>query len=104
MGVKGDPEGDVKPDVDSKKHTLTIRLGQHEDELTIKVKGSTKFAKIYQAVASQTGKAEDSFRLQFDGELLQKHKSPSDYDFEEEEIIDLQLEQVGGGGAFSAQL
>ncbi|GAA5866653.1 hypothetical protein JCM3774_001948 [Rhodotorula dairenensis] len=99
MGVKGDPDNsDVKPSVDASKHTLTIRLGSDQDELTIKVKGTTKFAKIYHAVAQQTGKEKGTFILTRDGQRVNEVETPADLDFEEEELLDLHLAQVGGGG------
>lgn len=100
MGVKGDADasGDVKPNVESTKHTLTIRLGTDQDELTIKVKGTTKFAKIYQAVAQQTGKDKGSFTLTYEGTRVNENETPADLDFEEEECLDLHLAQIGGGG------
>ncbi|KAG0664208.1 hypothetical protein C6P46_001672 [Rhodotorula mucilaginosa] len=107
MGVKGDADaGDVKPNLESTKHTLTIRLGTDQDELTIKasllysrrVKGTTKFAKIYQAVAQQTGKDKGSFTLTHEGRRVGENETPADLDFEEEECLDLHLAQLGGGG------
>ncbi|KWU43680.1 hypothetical protein RHOSPDRAFT_34828 [Rhodotorula sp. JG-1b] len=96
MGVKGDADaGDVKPNVESTKHTLTIRLGTDQDgvPLPLLVKGSTKFAKIYQAVAQQTGKDKGSFTLTHEGRRVNDYETPAD-----EECLDLHLAQLGGGG------
>ncbi|GAA5966905.1 hypothetical protein JCM8115_006199 [Rhodotorula mucilaginosa] len=112
MGVKGDADaGDVKPNLESTKHTLTIRLGTDQDgappfSLLLNpdladpppVKGTTKFAKIYQAVAQQTGKDKGSFTLTHEGRRVGENETPADLDFEEEECLDLHLAQLGGGG------
>ncbi|POY73904.1 hypothetical protein BMF94_3075 [Rhodotorula taiwanensis] len=75
MAVKGDPDaanGDVK------------------------VKGTTKFGKIYAAVANQTGKDDGSFIITYDGERVDKNATPEELGFEEEECLDVHIAQVGG--------
>ncbi|BGP53128.1 hypothetical protein JCM8202_004211 [Rhodotorula sphaerocarpa] len=99
MAVKGDPDAaaDVKPEQGNDgKLILTIRLGNNQEELTIKVKPTTKFAKVYSAVAANTGKDANAFRLHWDGERIDSHQTPAELGFEQEEILDLHLEQVGG--------
>ncbi|BGO93129.1 hypothetical protein NBRC10512_003314 [Rhodotorula toruloides] len=98
--VKPDPGQDnggaeQKPDV--QKIKITVRFGADRDDLQINVKPHTPFSKIYRAVAEHQGKSEDSFTLSFEGHRIGKTETPGSLDFEEEEVIDMHLAQVGGG-------
>ncbi|KAH9818097.1 ubiquitin-related domain-containing protein [Melampsora americana] len=91
-----DSTTDIKPK--TQKITLKVKCADSSEEpLILKVKESTTFMKIYNAVAEQRGVARTSFRLQFDGQnLVPNDSTPADMGMEEEECIDYLIEQVGG--------
>ncbi|BGP45010.1 SUMO protein smt3 [Rhodotorula kratochvilovae] len=95
--VKGESghDGDVKPE--ASKHQLTIRFGSSEEDLSIKVKGTIRFEKVYKAVAEHKGRDPGSFSLTWDGTRIGKDDTPQSLGFEEEESIDMHIMQVGGG-------
>ncbi|CAH7689836.1 hypothetical protein PPACK8108_LOCUS24982, partial [Phakopsora pachyrhizi] len=60
-----------------------------EEPLTLKVKQTTPFQKIYGAVAEHRGVALTSFRLQYEGQrILPNESTPADLNFDNEESID----------------
>ncbi|PLW11202.1 hypothetical protein PCASD_00129 [Puccinia coronata f. sp. avenae] len=67
------------------------------EPLTVKVKRTTTFQKIYNAVAQEKRAELTSFRLCHDGNQLPRDETtPDDWEFEDEELIDYFLESVGG--------
>ncbi|GAA5940873.1 hypothetical protein JCM10213_007991 [Rhodosporidiobolus nylandii] len=102
MGVKGEPgAGSPTPDREAKpastKHQITIKISANEDDIQLKAKGSTKFSKIYEAVANNRGIEPNSFTLTHDGRRIQPSDTPESLEFEEEEQIDFHIQQTGGG-------
>ncbi|GAA5872695.1 hypothetical protein JCM16303_004611 [Sporobolomyces ruberrimus] len=89
-----DEKPDVKPE--GAKHSITIRL-KDGDELAIKIKSTTKMKKLYDAIAQNKGMTPGSFKLTYDGAVVQPEDTPQSLEFEEEEQLDVQMAQVGGG-------
>ncbi|GAA5890068.1 hypothetical protein JCM8208_002688 [Rhodotorula glutinis] len=81
--VKGEPGNDSEAKPDTSKHELTIQFGDNEENLTIKVKGTVRFEKVYKAVAEHRGRPSDSFRLTFDGRRLDNNDTPQALNMEE---------------------
>lgn len=89
-------EKDVKPEKPS-KITLKVQFIGGEEPLVLRVKATTTFQKIYNAVANARNVAVNSFRLRHDGQRIQAdEKTPADLNFDEEEILDYHVEQLGG--------
>ncbi|GAA5896589.1 uncharacterized protein JCM6883_006953 [Sporobolomyces salmoneus] len=86
---------DVKPE--GAKHSLRIRL-RDQDELTIKIKPNTPMKKVYAAISANKGLAPGSFKLTHDGTLVKEDDTPATLDFEDDECLDVQMNQIGGGG------
>ncbi|TNY21730.1 hypothetical protein DMC30DRAFT_415794 [Rhodotorula diobovata] len=99
MGVKGEPgqEPEAKPDT-ATKINLTIRFGNELDDIAVKIKPTTRFERVYKAVAENQGRGADTFRLNWDGHRLLPHETPESLGFDEQEVVDCHLEQIGGGG------
>ncbi|GAA5853483.1 hypothetical protein JCM8547_002474 [Rhodosporidiobolus lusitaniae] len=104
MGVKGEPGaesqehedgGAVKPE--ATKHSITINFWD-QDSVTMNVKSTTRFEKIFNAVAKHKGIAVGSFKLTMDGNRITTDDTPASLEMEEEEQVDCHVEQVGGGG------
>ncbi|GAA5939912.1 hypothetical protein JCM3775_007147 [Rhodotorula graminis] len=95
--VKGEPGHGSEAKPDTSKHELTIQFGANEESLTIKVKGTVRFQKVYKAVADHRGRPVDSVRLTFDGKRIDVNDTPQGLGMEEEETIDMHTEQTGGG-------
>ncbi|KAH9468041.1 hypothetical protein Pst134EA_011660 [Puccinia striiformis f. sp. tritici] len=63
----------------------------------LRVKTTTTFAKIYNAVAKQKNVAITSFRLQCDDQrLIPNETTPADLNLDDEEVLDYFVEQLGG--------
>ncbi|GAA6035254.1 hypothetical protein JCM8097_008786 [Rhodosporidiobolus ruineniae] len=102
MGVKGEQGSGSAPQegkVEAGKCAVTIQFNNNQEELTIKVKTTTPFKKIYNAVATNRGMDVATFRLTHEGRRIQFEDTPESLDFEEEEQVDCHIEQVGGGRA-----
>lgn len=90
------PSQDVKPNK-ALKICLKIQFDNGVEPLTVKVKRTTTFQKIYNAVAQEKRAELTSFRLCHDGNQLPRDETtPDDWEFEDEELIDYFLESVGG--------
>ncbi|OAV91017.1 hypothetical protein PTTG_28126 [Puccinia triticina 1-1 BBBD Race 1] len=77
---------------------LPSRFSPDGDEpLILRVKTTTTFQKIFNAVSAQKGAALGSFRLQYDGQnLIANETTPADLNLENEEVLDYCIEQLGG--------
>jgi small ubiquitin-related modifier len=76
--------------------TLQVRLDQDEP-MFFKVKKETKMSKIFDAYANRKGTSRDSLKFMFDGNRVQDNDTPKMLEMEENDLIDVVLEQVGGG-------
>ncbi|GAA5850027.1 hypothetical protein JCM3766R1_004361 [Sporobolomyces carnicolor] len=85
---------DVKPD--TSRHTLLIKMNDGT-ELQIKIKSDTPMKKVYAAVAKNKGLDATGFKITHDGTLIQPDDTPASLDFEDEEQLDVQMPQIGGG-------
>ncbi|KAI9605249.1 hypothetical protein H4Q26_003227 [Puccinia striiformis f. sp. tritici PST-130] len=78
------------------KHRLHI-VSNGDEPLMLRVKTTTTFAKIYNAVAKQKNVAITSFRLQCDDQrLIPNETTPADLNLDDEEVLDYFVEQLGG--------
>jgi hypothetical protein len=87
------------------KLVLHINSGNGEDALTIKVRGKTKWAKVFTSYAQAKELSTDVIRFMYDGDRIQPDNTPtvadllSDITKEEAELgvtIDALVEQSGG--------
>lgn len=76
--------------------TLILK-SQDGSEMIFKVKPTTKFGKMLAAFSARKGLDEKSVRLVFDGQRLQEQSTPADYDMQSDDVIDVVVEQLGGG-------
>lgn len=67
------------------------------DEVTFKVKPDTAFHKIFGAYANQKGIDVKSLHFFFDGERVKETDTPKMLEMEDEDMLDVQMAQVGGG-------
>ncbi|KAJ6510584.1 ubiquitin-related domain-containing protein [Mycena sanguinolenta] len=88
-----EPE-DVKP-------KLNLNLAYEGNQITVKVKPNTKFAKIFQAAEQKFGKESGTFKFVFEGRRIVPENTPAELDIEDGDQIDCFLEQVGGWGFLS---
>lgn len=77
---------------------LTIKLrNQTGDELSFKIKGRTLFRKVFNAYASRMSLDEGSLKFIFEGQRVQGNQTPDEFEMEEGDVVDVMIEQVGGG-------
>ncbi|KAF7290591.1 Ubiquitin-like protein SMT3 [Mycena indigotica] len=83
-----EPE-DVKP-------KINLKVVYDGEEVQIKVKPNTKFAKIFAAAEQRFGKESGTFKFVYEGKRIGKEDTPGDLDIEDGDQIDCFLEQLGG--------
>ena len=88
---KGD--GEAKGD---KQLTIVVK-NQDGDEMFFKVKKETKMGKIFDAYAQRKGIASNSLKFMLDGERIQADNTPKMLELEDQDQIDVQIDQIGGG-------
>jgi hypothetical protein len=84
-----EPKGD-------KQLTIVVK-NQDGDEMFFKVKRETKMGKIFDAYAQRKGIASNSLKFMLDGERIQADNTPKMLELEDQDQIDVQIDQVGGG-------
>jgi len=84
------PKGDGKID-------LRVQFADNE-EASFRIKPTTPFSKVYEAIAKSRDIGADTFRLLFDGERIEPHVTPKMLEMEASEpvTVDFRMEQVGG--------
>mmetsp|Transcript_146175 Transcript_146175/g.207221 ORF Transcript_146175/g.207221 Transcript_146175/m.207221 type:complete len:90 (+) Transcript_146175:107-376(+) len=85
---------DVKPKVGE---AIQLRVNaQQGDPLVFKIKQSTTFKKLMEAYCQRRGQSMNAVRFMFNGSPIQPHQCPMDFEMENDDVIDVMLEQVGG--------
>ncbi len=91
IGGSGEEEGEKKPD------TITIVLSdQASEKMHFKVKKETKFQKVFDAYATRLGVPTTSLTFRFDGERITGENTPKMLEMEDEDMIEVLMQQVGG--------
>ena len=84
---------DVKPKV---RETIQLRVNaQQRDPLVFKIKQSTTFNTLMEAYCQRRGQSMNAVRFMFNGDPIQAHQCPLDFQMEDDDVIDVMLEQVG---------
>jgi hypothetical protein len=79
-------------------NTILIKLkNQTGEESTFKIKPKTLFEKIINAYAKMQGKKVETFRFFFEGRRLQPNDTPISLEMNDGDLVDVFLEQTGGG-------
>lgn len=89
---------DKKPDISSGgvEHINIKVRGQGGDEIQFKLKKTTPLKKLMTAYCERQGKAPNSVRFLYDGQRIDGELTPQDFNMEDDDIIDAELEQIGG--------
>lgn len=80
---------------------LNIKVTDNNNELTFKIKKSTKMEKLMEAFCERHGKALRAVRFLFEGERIQGFQTPESLEMEDGDTIEVYHEQEGGDGLFS---
>lgn len=86
---------DAKPAGDEQPITLRV-VESSGDEISFKVKKTTKMSKIFEAYASRKGVSVEMVRFMFDGNRMNAEDTPKMLEMEDNDIINVVLQQVGG--------
>lgn len=73
-------------------------VGQDGREVFFKLKSSTPLKKLMDAYCKEIGKHERMCRFLFDGQRINPDHTAAHFDMSDEDIIDVFVEQEGGGG------
>jgi small ubiquitin-related modifier len=76
---------------------ITVVLSDPAGEkIQFKVKKETKFQKVFDAYATRVGVPVKNFRFLFDGERVTGEHTPKMLEMEDEDMIEVRMDQVGG--------
>mmetsp|Transcript_29833 Transcript_29833/g.47976 ORF Transcript_29833/g.47976 Transcript_29833/m.47976 type:complete len:93 (+) Transcript_29833:2-280(+) len=80
------------------RHINLVVKHVDSSEVQFKVKDTIKFQKIFDAYCAKKGiDDQQAVRFRFDGHRLEKEKTPKEVEMEDGDIIDVFVEQLGGG-------
>ncbi|MFH4979812.1 hypothetical protein AB6A40_006521 [Gnathostoma spinigerum] len=71
-------------------------VGQDSNEVHFRVKYGTSMGKLKKAYADRTGVSVNSLRFLFDGRRINDDDTPKSLEMEEDDVIEVFQEQVGG--------
>ncbi|KAF7636044.1 Small ubiquitin-related modifier [Meloidogyne graminicola] len=72
-------------------------VGQDSNEVHFRVKFGTSMGKLKKAYAERTGVAVNTLRFLFDGRRVNDEDTPKSLEMEEDDVIEVYQEQLGGG-------
>ncbi|TVY38138.1 Small ubiquitin-related modifier [Lachnellula subtilissima] len=94
MSEKGSPVQE-KPE---KPEALNIKVrDQDGNEMVFKIKGHTRMQKVIDAYCKAGGIDPRSRRFTIEGLRIQNHDTPTSLEMEDEDIVEVFVEQQGGG-------
>ncbi len=93
----------TEPKAEQTHITLHV-ISQSGDSLQFKVRMTTPLQKVIDAYCSRMNVSEESVRFLYDGDRVKGINTPEIMDLEDGDIIDVVLQQTGGGGGFFASL
>ncbi|KAK6729769.1 hypothetical protein RB195_006677 [Necator americanus] len=71
-------------------------VGQDSNEVHFRVKNGTAMGKLKKSYADRTGVAVSSLRFLFDGRRINDDDTPKTLEMEEDDVIEVYQEQLGG--------
>ncbi|XP_002734041.1 small ubiquitin-related modifier 3-like [Saccoglossus kowalevskii] len=84
---------DVKPEGDH----ITLKVsGQDGTVVQFKIKRHTPLKKLMNAYCDRQGLERTAFRFRFDGQPINEEDTPSKLEMEDEDVIDVFQQQIGG--------
>uniref|UniRef100_A0AC35UBI6 Small ubiquitin-related modifier n=1 Tax=Rhabditophanes sp. KR3021 TaxID=114890 RepID=A0AC35UBI6_9BILA len=75
-------------------------MGQSSNEVHFKVKKTTTMAKLKKTYADRMGVNSNSLRFLFDGRRINDDDTPKGLDMDQDDVIEVYTEQVGGTRMF----
>ena len=91
-----DEPGDEEKKPDANQINLKV-VTQDGNEIFFKCKMTTSLQKLMKAFCDRNGVAQNSVRFLFDGNRVNPTQTPADLDMEDSDVIDVMVEQQGGG-------
>lgn len=82
-------------------HITLQAVSQSGDSLQFKVRMTTPLQKVIDAYCSRMNVEADSVRFLYDGDRIKGENTPEMMHMEDGDILDVVLQQTGGGGGFS---
>eukprot|EP00127_Corallochytrium_limacisporum_P004214 Clim_evm159s157 gene=Clim_evmTU159s157 len=92
--------GEGKPETsgDTKEQTINLRVKSNDGaSVHFRVKRSTQLKKLMTAYCERQGMSLNTVRFLYDGERVQNEDTPNSLQMDDDEIIEVFQEQVGGG-------
>uniref|UniRef100_A0A915ENB8 Small ubiquitin-related modifier n=1 Tax=Ditylenchus dipsaci TaxID=166011 RepID=A0A915ENB8_9BILA len=71
-------------------------VGQDSNEVHFRVKFGTSMGKLKKSYAERTGVSVNALRFLFDGRRINDEDTPKSLEMEEDDVIEVYQEQVGG--------
>ena len=77
-------------------HLSLIISDQRGMHVTVKVKPTTTFTKIFNAYHTKTSTVDGQVKFLFDGNRIRHEQTPKELEMEDGDVIDCVQEQIGG--------
>ncbi|XP_055340177.1 LOW QUALITY PROTEIN: small ubiquitin-related modifier-like [Paramacrobiotus metropolitanus] len=93
--ASGAGDGDAKQEGSDEYIKLRV-VAQDGNEVHFRVKASTALGKLKKSYADRMGVAVAALRFLFDGRRLEDNETPTGLEMENDDVIEVYQEQVGG--------
>ncbi|KAH3899580.1 probable Ubiquitin-like protein SMT3 [Saccharomycodes ludwigii] len=91
-----EPKPDVKPDVKPSETHINLKVSDGSSEIFFKIKRTTQLKRLMEAFAKRQGKDVSSLKFLYDGVRIMADHTPEDLDMEDNDMIEVYREQLGG--------
>ncbi|PVF97026.1 ubiquitin-like protein [Serendipita vermifera] len=65
-------------------------------QIKIGIKSTSTFEKMFKAAADRFGLNQTMIRFLYDGQRLRPDQTPEEFDMQDDDMIDMQVQQIGG--------
>ncbi|KAF8367991.1 smo-1 [Pristionchus pacificus] len=97
MGDNGDATANANAGGDGNAEYIKLKVvGQDSNEVHFRVKYGTSMGKLKKSYADRTGVSVTSLRFLFDGRRINDDDTPKSLEMEEDDVIEVYQEQLGG--------
>ncbi|TPX67370.1 hypothetical protein SpCBS45565_g03817 [Spizellomyces sp. 'palustris'] len=97
MTDANDAQDERKPE--TVQHINLKVLGQDQSEIAFKIKRTTPLQRLMDAYVAKTGQDKSSVRFLYDGQRINGHETPDELDMEDNDMIQVSVQQLGGSAA-----
>ncbi|KAI8918397.1 hypothetical protein PhCBS80983_g01198 [Powellomyces hirtus] len=91
-----DNEAPQENKAETVQHINLKVVGQDQSEIAFKIKRTTPLQRLMDAYVGKTGQDRNSVRFLYDGARINGHETPDELDMEDNDMIQVSVQQLGG--------